>query len=219
MRDLVMNPAAQSSKLYHLGIKPCSRAILARASEQQPAALYEAICQKLLQQCRQFTFKGKLYPLDATVINLCLCVFPWAIFRETKGAIKLHVGLDGDGYLPEFPDLTSGNSHESTWAKTLKLPPDSMVVFDMGFTDYKWFQSLTKNRIFFVTRLKRNAKIQRVNKRPSRKAKGITADRAILPGQMSQPLRMVRYQDPETSKELSFVANAGHLDAKIIARR
>ena len=73
------------------------------------------------------------------------------------------MGLDGDGYLSEFLDFTSGNSHESTWAKNLKLPPGSIVVFDMGFTGYKWFQSLTKNRIFFVTRLKRNARIRGLN--------------------------------------------------------
>ncbi|MGI6657171.1 MAG: DUF4372 domain-containing protein [Desulfobulbus sp.] len=95
LRDLVMNIAAQSSKLYHLGIKPCSRTTLARVNEHQPASLYEAIFHKLLQQCRQFAprhrfkFNGKLYLLDATVIDLCLSVFPWATFRHTKGAIIL----------------------------------------------------------------------------------------------------------------------------------
>lgn len=92
-----------------------------------------------------------------------------------------------------------------------------MVVFDMGFTDYKWFQSLTKNRIFFVTRLRKNARIHGLNKRPGRKVRGITADRTIVPGRMSQPLRMVRCQDPETGKELWFVTNADHLDARTIA--
>lgn len=223
LRDLVMNLAAQSSKLYHLGIKSCSRPTLARVNEQQPASLYEAIFHKLLQQCSQFAprhrfkFKGKLYLLDATIIDLCLSVFPWAKFRTTKGAIKLHVGLDGDGYLPEFLDLTDGKSHEIKWAKTLKLPPGSMAVFDLGFTDYKWFQSLMENKIFFVTRLKSNARIQGLNKRPGRKAKGITADQAILLGDISEPLRKVCYQDPETGKELSFVTNADHLDAKTIA--
>ena len=223
LRDLVMNLAAQSSKLYHLGIKPCSRPTLARVNEQQPASLYEAVFHKLLQQCRQFAprrrfkFNGKLYLLDATVIDLCLSVFPWATFRKTKGAIKLHVGLDGDGYLPEFLDLTNGKSHEIKWAKTLKLPPGSMAVFDMGFTDYKWFQTLMENKIFFVTRLKRNARGQGLSKRPGRKAKGVTADQAILLGKMSQPLRKICYQDPETGKELTFVTNAGHLDARTIA--
>ena len=135
LRDLVMNLAAQSSKLYHLGIKPCSRPTLARVNEQQPASLYEAIFHKLLQLCRQFAprhrfkFNDKLYFLNATVIDLCLSVFPWAAFRKTKGAIKLHLGLDGDGYLPEFLYLTDGKSHEIKWANTLKLQQDSMVIF------------------------------------------------------------------------------------------
>ena len=121
LRDLVMNVAVQKNKLYHLGLKFCSRATLARVNEQQPASLYEAIFRKLLKQCRQlapkhqFKFKGKLYLLDATVVYLCLSVFPWAKFRKAKGAIKLHVGLDGDGYLPEFVDLTDGKTHENNW--------------------------------------------------------------------------------------------------------
>ena len=92
-----------------------------------------------------------------------------------------------------------------------------MAVFDMGFTDCKWLQSLTKNKIFFVTRLKSNARVQGPGKRPGRKARGITADQAILLGDIIEPLRMVRYQDPETGKELTFVTNAGHLDARTIA--
>ena len=92
-----------------------------------------------------------------------------------------------------------------------------MAVFDLGFTDCKWFQTLMENRIFFVTRLRRNARIHGPGKRPGRKAKGITADQAIVLGKMSQPLFMVRCQNPETGKELSFVTNAGHLDARTIA--
>jgi len=223
LRDLVMNVAAQTSKLYHLGIKRCSRATLARANEQQPASLYETIFRKLLLQCRQFApnhrfkFNGKLYLLDATVIDLCLSVFPWAKFRKTKGAIKLHIGLDGDGYLPDFIDLTDGKFHESRWAKTLNLHRGSMTVFDMGFTDYKWYQALMDNGIYFVTRLKSNAKIQCLHKRAGRKAKGITVDRTIMLGNIAGPLRMVCYKDPETGKELTFVTNADHLDAKTVA--
>ena len=92
-----------------------------------------------------------------------------------------------------------------------------MAVFDMGFTDYTWFQSLMENRIFFVTRLKRNARVQGLSKRPGRKARGITADQAILLGDIIEPLRQICYQDPETGKELAFVTNAGHLDARTIA--
>jgi len=223
LRDLVMNVTAQSNKLYHWGLKPCSRATLARVNEKQPASLYETIFHKLLNQCRQFApkhrfkFNGKLYLLDATVVDLCLSVFSWAKFRKTKGAIKLHVGLDADGYLPEFVDLTNGKVHESKWAKALKLPPGSMAVFDMGFTDYQWYESLMKNGVFFVTRLKRNAKITALHKRRGRKAAGIKTDQAILLGNIAQPLRMVCYTDPETGKQYRFVTNADHLDATTIA--
>jgi len=223
LRDLVMNVAAQSSKLYHLGVKKCSRATLARVNELQPASLYEALFHKLLRRCRKlapkhrFRFNGKLYLLDATVVDLCLSVFPWAEFRKRKGAIKLHIGLDGDGYLPEFIDLTEGKVHEINWAKTLHMPSGSMAVFDMGFTDYQWYQSLMQNGIYFVTRLKSNAKIEPLIKRRGRKAKGVNIDQTIKLGNISEPLRMITYQDPESGKKLSFVTNAHHLDAKTIA--
>jgi len=223
LRDIVMNVSAQTNKLYHLAIKPCSRATLARVNEKQPASLYEAIFHKLLKQCRQFApkhkfkFEGKLCLLDATVVDLCYSVFPWAKFRKAKGAIKLHVGLDGGGYLPEFVSLTDGKTHEIRWAKALNLPRGSMAVFDMGFTDYGWYQTLMKNGVFFVTRLKSNAKIKHLRKRRGRKAAGITADQTILLGNIPHPLRMVGYCDPETGKEYRFVTNADHLGAKIIA--
>lgn len=223
LRDLVMNVSAQSSKLYHLAIRLCSRATLARVNEQQPASLYEAVFQRLLERCQQvapahrFKFSGNLYLLDATIIDLCLAAFPWATFRKTKGAIKLHVGLDGDGYLPTFVSLTDGKSHENGWAKTLTLPRGSMAVFDRGFTDYGWYQALTEKGIFFVTRLKSNALVEPLRKRPGRKAQGITQDRQIRLGDIAEPLRMVCYHDPETGKELRFVTNAGHLDARTIA--
>ncbi|BCO08950.1 hypothetical protein GF1_13260 [Desulfolithobacter dissulfuricans] len=164
----------------------------------------------------RFKFNGKLYLLDATVVDLCLSVFPWAKFRKTKGAIKLHVGLDGDGYLPEFKDLTEGKFHESRWAKVLKLPRGSMAVFDMGYTDYQWYQTLMEGGIFFVTRLKRNAKIQHLRKRPGRKPTGVSVDQAILLGDIPKPLRLIVYQDPDTGKEFRFVTNADHLDARTI---
>jgi hypothetical protein len=223
LRDLVMNVSAQTSKLYHLAIKPCSRATLARVNEKQPAALYEAVFHKLLHRCRQFApkhrfkFNGKLYLLDATVVDLCLSVFPWAKFRKAKGAVKIHVGLDGAGYLPEFISLTDGKHHESNWAKALKLPLGSMVVFDMGFTDYGWYQTLIENGIHFVTRLKSNARIKYLRKRSGRKASGITVDRTIMLGNIPQPLRLVGYIDPETGKEYRYVTNADHLEAKTIA--
>ena len=223
LRDLVLSMNAQQSKLYHLGMKPCARATLARVNEQQPASLYQALFYKLLQRTRQaapkhrFKFKGKLYLLDATVVDLCLSTFQWAKFRSTKGAVKLHVGLDADGYLPEFIDITNGKSHEINWARTLRLSRGSMAVFDLGFTDYDWYEHLTKQGVFFVTRLKRNACVTLVRKRPGRRGAGILSDQTVLLGDIPDPLRMVCYQDPETGKEYRFVTNADHLDAKTIA--
>jgi len=223
LRDIVMNVSAQSSKLYHLAIKPFSRATLARVNEQQPAALYERLFFKLLDRCREvspghrFKFKNKLYLLDTTTIDLCLAVFPWAKFRKTKGAIKLHFGIDADGYLPTFMSLTDGKVHESQWAKALNLPRGSIAVFDRGFNDYNWYETLTKNGVYFVTRLKSNAIIEDGPKRPGRKAPGVTTDREILLRGVKTPFRQVNYTDPETGKKLRFVTNADHLDAKTVA--
>jgi hypothetical protein len=223
LRDIVMNVSAQSSKLYHLAIKPFSRATLARVNEQQPAALYERLFFKLLDRCREvspghrFKFKNKLYLLDTTTIDLCLAVFPWAKFRKTKGAIKLHFGIDADGYLPTFMSLTDGKVHESQWAKALNLPRGSIAVFDRGFNDYNWYETLTKNGVYFVTRLKSNAIIENGPKRPGRKAPGITTDREILLRGIKTPFRQINYTDPDTGKELRFVTNADHLDAKTVA--
>ena len=223
LRDLVMNVKAQTGKLYHLGIKSTSRATLARVNEQQPCALYEAMFHKLLKRCRQFSpkhkfkFKGKIHLLDATTIDLCLSLFSWADFRRRKGAIKIHVGLDVDGYLPAFVTVTDGKTHESQWAKTLKLPKGSLVVFDRGFTDYQWYQALMGSGIFFVTRLKSNALVSYFEKRRGRKATGVSIDRKIQVGNIPDQLRLVAYTDPETGVEYRFVTNAFDLSAKTVA--
>lgn len=223
LRDLVMNIAAQRNKLYHLAIRACSRATLARVNEKQPAALYEAVFFKLLAQCQRFAPKhrfklqGKLYLLDATTIDLCLSLFPWAKFRKRKGAIKMHVGLDADGYLPAFLSVTDGKGHEIQWAKTLNLPKGSFAVFDRGFTDYDWYCSLIEAGIFFVCRLKSNALVKYFRRRPGRKASGINMDREILLGDIPHKLRLVDYIDPETGQEYRFVTNATHLQANTVA--
>ncbi len=120
LRDLLGNLAAQSSKLYHLGLGLISRSSLARTNEKQPWNLYEALFFKLLGRCQQrapghgFRFKNKLFSLDASTIDVCLSMFPWAKFRQAKGAIKLHVGLDHPGMLPTFVSITDGKTHDVT---------------------------------------------------------------------------------------------------------
>ncbi len=160
----------------------------------------------------KFSFKNKLYLLDTTTIDLCLSVFPWAKFRKRKGAIKLHMGIDADGYLPTFMDMTDGKVHEVTWAKDiLKLPKGSFVVFDRGFTDYGWYSSLMKDEILFVTRLKSNADVEYLLKRAGRKSPGVTNDQQVKLNGIKDPLRLVAYTDLETGQEYRFVTNAHHL--------
>jgi hypothetical protein len=224
LRDIVENLKAQQRRLYHLGMKPTSRATLARVNEKQPASLYQTIFFGLLKKCQlvspghKFSFKNKLYLLDTTTIDLCLSVFPWAQFRKRKGAIKLHMGIDADGYLPTFMDMTDGKVHEINWAKeTLKLPKGSFAVFDRGFTDYSWYSTLMTDGIFFVTRLKRNADVEYLLKRAGRKSPGVTNDQQIKLKGIDDPLRLVAYTDLETGQEYRFVTNAHHLKAAEVA--
>ncbi len=111
------------------------------------------------------------------------------------------MGLDADGYLPTFMDMTDGKVHEINWAKTLKLPKGSFAVFDRGFTDYGWYSSLMTNGIFFVTRLKRNADVEYLLKRAGRKGRGVTNNQQIRLKGIADSLRRVAYTGPETGKQ------------------
>jgi len=228
LRDVVSNLKAQTSKLYHLGCVDVNRSSLARVNEQQPHELFEALFGKLLARCQalapkhRFRFKNKLYSLDASTIDLCLSVFPWATFRTTKGAIKLHVGLDHDGYLPTFMQITEGKVHEVNMARTLKLPKGSIVVFDRGYTDYKWYNHLNDNKVYLVTRQKKNACYTVIERHPVPRKSGITSDQTIrLTGTKAEQcpvlLRRVGYRDHETGKHYVFLTNAFHLAANTIA--
>jgi len=116
LRDIVDSVSTQAHRLYHLGSAKMTRSNLSRINENKPHTLYEALFGKLLDRCQRLTpghsfrFKNKLYSLDASTIDLCLSVFPWADFRSTKGAIKLHIGLNHSGYLPEFVTITEGRA-------------------------------------------------------------------------------------------------------------
>lgn len=223
LRDLAANLRVQCRRFYHLGLRATSRATLARVNENQPHQLYQELFFSLLNRCQlyapknRFKFDGKVYLLDSTVIDLCLNIFPWATFRKTKGAIKLHFGLDADGYLPVFMDMTNGRVHESTWAKALRLPSGSTVVFDRGFNDYSWYQSLTNRHIVFVTRLKSNAVFDPLEKRRGRKGRGICGDRRIRLKGMDCDLRIIDFTDSITGKSYRFLTNSFSLKATIIA--
>jgi len=229
LRDMIENISAQAHRLYHLGSTKLSRSNLSRINEDKPYTLYEALFNKLLKRCQrhvpghQFTFKNKLYSLDASTIDLCLSMFPWAKFRSTKGAVKLHVGLNHQGYLPEFVTLTEGNVSDITIGRTLNFPKESIVVMDRGYNDHLWYKRLTQKRIFFVTRLKVSAKYRVIKRHSVDKTTGLTSDQTIQfvskdkPYKCPIPLRRVGYRDAETGKHYVFLTNHFGLPAKTIA--
>jgi putative transposase len=141
LRDIVENLSAQTHRLYHLGSVKLSRSNLSRINEDKPYALYEALFGKLFQRCQgmvpghKFRFNNPLYSLDASTIDLCLSVFPWAKFWTTKGAIKLHVGLNHSGHLPEFVAVTDCKVGDVTVARSIDFPKGSIVAIDRGYND------------------------------------------------------------------------------------
>ncbi len=229
LRDIVENISAQAHRLYHLGSVKLSRSNLSRINEDKPYTLYAALFAKLLRRCQgvapghNFRFKNPLYSLDASTIDLCLSVFPWADFRSTKGAIKLHVGLNHAGYLPEFVTITEGKDHDITVGRTLNFPKGSIVAIDKAYNDYAWYNQLTNKGIFFVTRLKSNAKFRIVCRSQVPKDKGLTCDQTIeFTGTQTAKkcpiqLRRIGYRDPETGKHYVFLTNNFKLSARTIA--
>jgi Transposase DDE domain len=161
--------------------------------------------------------------MDGTVIDLCAAVFDWAKFRTTKGAVKLHLLLDHDGYLPCYALVTEGRVHEIQVARKLKLQSGTMLVFDRGYTDYEWFRQLTEQQVHFVTRLKEKA-VYLILERRSPAGDGILADQIIAMEKQAQAdietaplLRRVRYWDQTTNRELVFLTNHLDLPAAVIA--
>jgi putative transposase len=225
LRDLVANLAAQGSKLYHLGARVVSRSSLARVNRDQPAALFKEVFHELLARTQQhaskhsFRFKGKLISLDASFIEMTASVFPWAEFRSTKGAIKLHVGLDHDGYLPAFVAMTDGKGYDVDWARTLDLPAGSVVVFDRGYIEYKFFKQLMGKKIRFVTRYRKDIRFTVLERRAVDRQSGLTSDQTIrLQGKHQLVLRRVGYRDAETGRHYHFLTNATDLPALTVAQ-
>jgi hypothetical protein len=219
-------------KLRHLGLeKAPSHSTLSYANEHRPYELYERVFFQFLARCRseallkghKFRFKNKLMSLDATVIDLCLSMYDWAKFRRTKGAIKLHLLLDHDGYLPSFALITEGKTHEVTIAKQLHYAPGTILVFDKGYNDYTFFGRLCNDGVFFVTRIKSNAVYEVIEERPVPHNRQVLSDNIIrLTGVDAQNkcpylLRRVEVWDPEEEKILVFLTNNLKLGATTIA--
>jgi hypothetical protein len=231
LRDIVTGLSAHSSRWYHLGFAGINKSTLSDANAKRDYRMYEELFYKLMGRCQdltpkhRFRFKNPLYTIDASTIDLCLSVFPWAKFRTTKGAIKLHCLYDHSGALPTFLTVTDGKRHDVRVVKdnTLPLSPDSIVSVDKAYIDYNWLNSLDEQGVWFVTRAKKNIDYAVVGQHPISSKRVISDERISLQGPMtktkySKDLRLIRYYDEERQKALTFLTNNFKLAATTITQ-
>ena len=232
LRDIECCLRAMQKKLYHIGIRGnVSRSTLADANENRDWRIYCDFAQILIQEARRLyanddfglELKETVYALDASTIDLCLSVFPWARFRRSKAAIKLHTLLDLRGNIPSFISITDGKVHDVNVLDELIPEPGSIYVMDRGYLDFDRLYRLHQNHAFFVIRRKVNTRFRRIYSAEIDKTTGLKCDQAImLTGfytQKSYPekLRRVKYYDAENDKRLDFLTNNFSLPAITIA--
>jgi hypothetical protein len=231
LRDIEVCLRAQSSKLYHLGIRSAvARNTLAHANAVRDWRIYGDFAQSLIGTARRLyaqepfgvELQETVYALDATTIDLCLSVFPWAVFRSTKAAIKLHTLLDLRGNIPTFIHISDGKVHEVNILDQLLPEPGAFYIMDRGFIDFERLYRFHEAGSFFVTRGKSNLKVQRRYSDPVDRTTGLICDQSVvLTGFYSHqgfeaPLRRIRFKDPETAKTLIFLTNNFALPALTI---
>ena len=231
LRDIEISLKSHYNKWYHLGLKSVARSTLADANSGRDASILRDVFYSLLEKCHElapkhrFKFKNPLYSFDSTLINVCLSLFPWATYRKKKGAFKLHTLFDHNGYLPSFIVLTDGNIHDINVVKDdtygfPNLSPDSILLVDRAYIDYKWLYSLTKRGLYFVTRIKKNMKYTVLGQQEIPKNKSVIEDCAIGLYQSRfypAPIRLVTIADPESGEIISFLTNNFTLDSETIA--
>ncbi len=230
LREISGGLRSCEGKLKHLGINAPSRSTLAYANEHRPWQLYQRIFLQLLDRCRnqvqgkkKFRFKNKLMGLDSTIIDLSVSLFDWAKFRRTKGAIKLHLLLDHDGYLPCFAVITEGKIADVRVVPQFSFAPGTIVVDDRGYNDYALFGQWTTQGIYFVTRMKDNALYEVVGDKEVPQNRHILKDELIeLRGlgalhKCPYPLRRIEAYDPETERVLIFLTNQLEFGATTIS--
>ena len=224
LREICGGLASCFGKARHLGIQTVpKRSTLAYANEHRPWQLYEKLFYQILGRCRQlefgkrkFRFKNRLFSLDASIIPLCASLFDWAKYRRTKGAVKLHLLLDHDGYLPVFARVTTGKIHEVRIARTLNFPAGSIVVVDKGYVDFSLFWSWNQSGVFFVTRQKGNARYRVVEQRAIPTNRNILSDQLIaLEGfyaHKKYPVVLRRLEVWDAENEQLIVLLTNHMD-------
>ncbi len=233
LREICGGLAALEGKLRHLGVTNCPKATtLSYANAHRPGELYRALFNQTLARCqaeatlrtrRKFRFKHKLLSLDSSMVELCAESFDWARYKKTKGALKLHLVLDHDGYLPCYAVITAGKRADVKEARKIDFAPGTMVVFDRGYPDYDWWLELTRSQVDFVTRLKDNAAYGIVESRPVPEGSNILRDEVILLTSQQEIgpaalLRRIEAWVEEKQQTLVFVTNNRRLAARTIAR-
>jgi IS4 transposase len=232
LREISRGLATSLGKLRHLGIDgPPSRSTLAYANEHRPWQLYETVFGQLLGKCRtvargrkRFRFRNRLLSLDSTTIDLSLSMYDWARFIKAKGAIKVHLLLDHEGYLPTYAVITDGRVHDVRVAQSLQFPADSVLVVDRGYLDYALYARWTEQGVWFVTRERKNADYRVVERRDVPARGGVLADEIIElasdHGQQRCPhrLRRIEFHDAEADRHLVFLTNHMCFAASTVAR-
>src|ERR1700693_3543206 len=231
LRDIEVCLAAQQAKLYHMGIRePVARATLAKANELRDWRIYADFAQTLIAQARQLyaaedlglELTNTVYALDSSTIDLCLSMFPWAHFRSTKAAVKMHTLLDLRGNIPSFIHISDGKLHDVNALDMLLPEPGAIYVMDRGYVDFARLHVLHEAGAFFATRAKLNMDAHRVYSAPADRSAGVISDQTIaMDGYLPQRhypahLRRIRFKDPETGKTLIFLTNQVTLPALTI---
>jgi Domain of unknown function (DUF4372)/Transposase DDE domain len=232
LRDIEACLRAQKNKLYHMGIRATvSRSTLANASELRDWRIYADFAQSLIRIARPLyvdedlglDLDNTVYALDASTIDLCLSVFPWALFRSTKSAIKLHTLLDLRGNIPTFIHISDGKLHDVNVLDILIPEPGAFYIMDRGYVDFERLFALNQAGAFFVIRTKRNTQYKRRYSQPIDKSNGLRCDQTIVltgidtKSNYPQPLRRIKYHDSKTQKTFSFLTNNFVIPAQTVA--
>ena len=232
LRDIQCCLRAMQEKLYHMGIRSkVSRSTLAYANENRDWRIYCDFAQILIHEARQLyaeedfglELQETVYALDSSTIDLCLSVFPWARFRKTKGAIKLHTLLDLRGSIPSFIAITDGKVHDVNILDILIAEPGAIYVMDKAYLDFQRLYTLQQCSAFFVTRAKSNTRLRRLYSHPVDRSTGVRCDQTVvLTGFYAkkaypEKLRRIKYFDSESKRRLVFLTNQFSFPAEIIA--
>jgi hypothetical protein len=231
LRDIEACLWAQAAKLYHMGFRePIRRSTLSDANEARDWRIYADFAQVLIRHARRLyavesfgvELSDTVYALDSTTIDLCLSVFPWALFRTTKAAVKMHTLLDLRGAIPSFIHISDGKLHDVNILDLLIPEAGAIYVMDRGYLDFERLYVLHQSGAFFVTRAKSNLDAHRVYSTPTDRTTGIICDQTIaLNGYSSRQhypdhLRRIRFKDAESAKTLVFLSNQFALPATTI---